>query len=290
MPPPRPPSPSEPTRGSVPASREAPPPGWRHRLHEIIFESDTRAGRAFDVTLLWAIVLSVLAVMLESVASIRARFGTELKIAEWAFTILFTIEYGVRLLALRYPRAYVLSFFGVVDLLSFLPTYLSAFIPGTQALAVVRAFRVIRLFRIFKLLTHVRQAQMLALALRHSRPKILVFLMGIGSVVVTLGAVAYLVEGGANGFTSIPRSVYWAVVTVTTVGYGDMVPRTAMGQAIAGVAMITGYAIIAVPMGIVTADLVQAGRELAAGQACPGCGIQGHDADAVFCKRCATRL
>jgi voltage-gated potassium channel len=274
----------------VPKATEASPLGWRHRLHEIIFESDTRAGRAFDVSLLVAVLLSVLAVMLESVVSIRLRFGAELRVLEWVFTVLFTVEYGLRLLALRHPGGYVVSFFGVVDLLSFLPTYLSALFPGMQALVVIRAFRVIRLFRIFKLLRHVHHAQALSQALRASRPKILVFLVGMAGTVVTMGAVIYLVEGGQNGFTSIPRSVYWAVVTVTTVGYGDMVPATPVGQAIAALAMITGYATIAVPTGIVSADLLEATRKLAAGQACPGCGVQGHDADALYCKRCATKL
>ena len=281
---------ASPKQPSVSKATEPSPRGWRHRLHEIIFESDTRAGRAFDVALLMAVLLSVLAVMLESVASVRDRFGTELKVLEWVFTLLFTLEYGLRLLALRHPGTYVVSFFGVVDLLSFVPTYLSALFPGAQALVVIRAFRVIRLFRIFKLLRHVHQAQALSQALRASRPKILVFLVGMAGTVVTMGAVIYLVEGGQNGFTSIPRSVYWAVVTVTTVGYGDMVPATPLGQAIAALAMITGYATIAVPTGIIGADLLEATRKLAVGQACPGCGVQGHDADAIYCKHCATKL
>ena len=265
-------------------------PSWRHRLHEIVFESDTRAGRTFDLVLLWTILLSVMAVMLESVDSVRAQYGEELKVCEWVFTILFTLEYGLRLLALQRPAAYVVSFFGIIDLLSFLPTYLSGLVPGAQALAAVRVFRVIRLFRVFKLLGHVRQLQVLALALHASRPKIVVFMIAVSAVVVTMGAIIYLVEGGQNGFTSIPRSVYWAIVTVTTVGYGDMVPRTVAGQVIASLAMIIGYAMIAVPTGIVGADLIQADRKLAAGQACPACGIMGHDGDAVYCKRCAARL
>jgi voltage-gated potassium channel len=281
---------ASPKQPVVAKATEPSPSGWRHRLHEIIFESDTRAGRAFDVALLVAVLLSVLAVMLESVASIRVRFGAELRVLEWVFTLLFTLEYALRLLALRHPGTYVVSFFGVVDLLSFAPTYLSALFPGAQALVVIRAFRVIRLFRVFKLLRHVHQAQALSQALRASRPKILVFLVGMAGTVVTMGAVIYLVEGGQNGFTSIPRSVYWAVVTVTTVGYGDMVPATPLGQAIAAVAMITGYATIAVPTGIISADLLEATRKLAVGQACPGCGVQGHDADAIYCKLCATKL
>ena len=262
----------------------------RDRLHEIIFESDSRAGRAFDLTLLWLILLSVAAVMLESVASVRLRFGNELRIAEWAFTILFTAEYLLRILVLRRPAAYMVSFFGLVDLLSFLPTYLTAVVPGAQALIVIRAFRVIRLFRIFKLASHMRQARVLSTALRMARPKIVVFLLGMLAIVVTLGSVMYLVEGAEQGFTSIPRSVYWAVVTVTTVGYGDVVPRTAIGQVVASFAMILGYAIIAVPTGIVSSDLMQASRQVSSGQACPSCGIEGHDFDAVHCKRCGARL
>jgi voltage-gated potassium channel len=262
----------------------------RPRLHEIIFESDTRAGRSFDVGLLWVIILSVAAVLLESVASIRQRYGSELRVLEWIFTGLFTVEYVVRLLVLKRPLGYVFSFFGLVDLLSFVPTYLSAFVPGAQALSAVRTFRVIRLFRIFKLVSHMRQAKIIATALSLARPKIVVFLLGIFGIVVTMGSVIYLVEGGENGFTSIPRSIYWAIVTVTTVGYGDMVPRTVAGQIIASVAMVLGYAIIAVPTGIVTADLAQASRQHSSGQACPTCGIEGHDLDAVHCKRCGAKL
>jgi voltage-gated potassium channel len=262
----------------------------RDRLHEIIFESDTRAGRLFDSTLLWIIVLSVAAVMLESVSSVRTRHGDALRIAEWTFTILFTVEFLARVLVLRRPLAYVFSFFGMVDLLSFLPTYLSAVVPGAQALIAIRAFRVIRLFRIYKLAGHMRQARVIITALRLSRPKIAVFMMGILAIVVTMGALVYIVEGEANGFTSIPRSVYWAIVTVTTVGYGDMVPKTPFGQVIASFAMVLGYAIIAVPTGIVSADFMQASRQASSGQACPSCGAEGHDDDAVHCKRCGAKL
>lgn len=262
----------------------------RQRLHEIIFESDTRAGRTFDVVLLWIIVLSVAAVMLESVASIRARYGEELRVAEWIFTVLFTVEYLVRILVLKRPAAYVFSFFGLVDLLSFVPTYVSAVLPGAQALIAVRAFRVIRLFRIFKLATHMRHARVIATALRRARPKIVVFLFGVVAVVVTMGAVIYLVEGEEHGFTSIPRSVYWAIVTVTTVGYGDIVPKTFLGQVIASFAMILGYATIAVPTGIVTVDLAEASRQHTSGQSCPVCGVEGHDIDALHCKRCGAKL
>lgn len=262
----------------------------RARLHEIIFESDTRAGRLFDAVLLWLILLSVAAVMLESVPAVRARYGHPLRVVEWTFTVLFTLEYLLRILVLKRPLPYVFSFFGLVDLLSFVPTYVSAAMPGAQALIAVRAFRVIRLFRIFKLASHVREARVIITALQLSRPKIAVFMLGIVAVVITMGAVIYLVEGEENGFTSIPRGVYWAIVTVTTVGYGDIVPKTVAGQAIASVAMILGYAIIAVPTGIVTSDFVHAARQVASGQACPSCGTESHDVDARFCRRCGTRL
>lgn len=268
--------------------------GWagaRRRLHEVIFESETRAGRAFDVTLLWIIILSVMAVTLESVPSIRARHERLLHMAEWVFTVLFTVEYVLRIVALRRPRAYVLSFFGVIDLLSFLPTYLSIIVPGSQAFAVIRIFRVVRMFRIFKLAGHLHQARIIGAALRASRPKILVFLTVMGAIVTTMGAIMYLVEGEEHGFTSIPKSMYWAVITLTTVGYGDLVPSTALGQAIASLVMIMGYAIIAVPTGIVTAELANASRiRLTSNQACPSCGVEGHDEDATYCKRCAARL
>jgi voltage-gated potassium channel len=263
--------------------------GLRHRVHEIIFESDTRAGRVFDATLLWIIVLSVAAVMLESVAGVRERYGAQLRVLEWVFTITFTVEYLLRVAVLKRPSAYIFSFFGLVDLLSFVPTYISAVLPGVQALVAIRAFRVIRLFRIFKLVSHMRQATVLATALTSARPKIAVFLLGITSIVVTMGAVIYLVEGEANGFTSIPRGVYWAIVTVTTVGYGDMVPKTVLGQIIASFAMVLGYSIIAVPTGIVTADLAEASRQTS-GQSCPACGAEGHALDAVHCKRCGAKL
>jgi voltage-gated potassium channel len=267
-----------------------PPRPIRDRLHEIIFESDTRAGRAFDVALIWAILLSVSVVLLESVASVRARYQAPLRVLEWFFTVLFTIEYVLRLASLRRPGGYARSFFGVVDLLSILPTYVSALAPGAQALVVIRIFRVIRLFRIFKLAAHLQQAKVIATALQMSRPKILVFLMVIFSIVVSMGAIVYLVEGEENGFTSIPKAMYWAVITLTTVGYGDLVPRTPLGQAIAALVMILGYAIIAVPTGIVTADIATASRGTVVGQACPSCGAEGHDTDAAHCKHCGTRL
>lgn len=270
---------------------QSPPSGLRARLHEIVFESNTPAGRAFDVGLLWAIFISVTAVMLDSVAHIRAEYGPVLRAVEWCFTVLFTVEYLLRLYAVRYPLRYATSFFGLVDLLAILPTYLSVLIPGTHTLLVVRVLRLLRVFRVLKLVNFLGEAEVLLTALRSSRPKITVFLGAVLSTVVIMGAVMYLVEGEASGFDSIPRGMYWAIVTMTTVGFGDITPRTVAGQFIASVLMILGYGIIAVPTGIVSVELAAATRRAAIHpQACPGCGAEGHDPDAVFCKRCGTRL
>ncbi|HZI19943.1 MAG TPA: ion transporter [Pyrinomonadaceae bacterium] len=271
---------------------EASPPagGWRGRLHEIIFEADTPGGRAFDVTLIVLILLSVLAVMLESVGEMRERFGAELYVAEWAFTLLFTVEYLLRLLSVRRPARYAFSFYGVVDLLAIVPTYLSLLLPGSHYLLVVRILRLLRVFRVLKLAAHLSEADVLLRALRASRRKISVFLLTVMTLVVIIGTLLYVVEGEENGFTSIPTSIYWAVVTLTTVGYGDISPKTPLGQAFAVLVMITGYGIIAVPTGIVTVELAQAARGAVSTQSCPECGSEGHDADAVHCKYCAARL
>jgi voltage-gated potassium channel len=269
--------------------RERPADAWRARLHEVIFEADTPAGRAFDVALLVAILLSVAVVLLESVAAVRARHGPSLRLLEWTFTGLFTVEYVLRLLAVRRPLAYVGSFFGVVDLLAVLPSYLSLLVPGAQSLLAIRTLRLLRIFRVFKLARYVGEANVLLTALRASRPKIIVFLWAVLTIVVIVGAFMYLIEGPANGFTSIPRSVYWAIVTMTTVGYGDIAPRTPIGQMIASALMITGYAVIAIPTGIVSVELASATRKVST-QACPACGTGGHDPDARHCKRCGAAL
>ena len=272
-------------------SEQSPPGGFRARLHEIIFEADTPAGRAFDVALLWAIVLSVLAVMLESVGSIRAAHGELIRRVEWGFTVLFTLEYGLRLLSVQQPWRYAVSFFGLVDLLAILPSYSSLLMPGTQSLVVVRVVRLLRVFRVFKLASFLGQAEVLLTALRASRPKIVVFLGAVLSMVVISGSVMYLVEGEEHGFDSIPRGMYWAVVTLTTVGFGDLTPKTVLGQFLASVLMVMGFGIIAVPTGIVSVELANATRLGQVNtQACPGCGRQGHDADAVHCKFCGTKI
>ncbi len=265
-------------------------PGWRARLHEVIFEVDTPGGRRFDLILLGIIGLSVLAVSLESVRDMRLRFGQELRLAEWIITVLFTIEYFTRLLAVRAPLRYATSFFGMVDLLAFLPTYISVFVPGTQSLLVIRALRLLRVFRILKLTNFVGEARMLRAAMRGSARKIIVFLGVVVTTVLIAGALMYVVEGESHGFTSIPMSVYWAVVTMTTVGFGDIVPGTVLGRFIASVLMIMGYGIIAVPTGIVTVELSAAARAASNTQACPSCGTEGHDNDAKFCKRCGGKL
>jgi voltage-gated potassium channel len=263
---------------------------WRKRLHEIIFEHRTREGRAFDVALLWTILLSVLVVMLESVKAIREEFGGLLLGAEWVFTILFTVEYVLRLLSLTRPLRYVFSLYGLVDLLAVIPTYLSLFLPGAQSLLVIRALRLLRVFRILKLGQHVGEARVLARALRASRYKITVFLAAVLTIVLIVGALMYLIEGERNGFTSIPTSVYWAIVTMTTVGYGDIAPKTVLGQFLASILMITGYGVIAVPTGIVTVELAHAARHGLKARVCGGCGWEDHDPDAGYCKFCGHAL
>ncbi|HZI10229.1 MAG TPA: ion transporter [Myxococcus sp.] len=260
--------------------------GFRARLHTIIFESDTPAGKAFDVALLWAIVFSVITVMLESVASLREQYGPWLRATEWFFTGLFTVEYVLRLIAVRRPFAYAGSFFGGVDVMALLPTYLSLVFPGAQSLLVVRVLRLLRVFRVLKLAHLLGQAEVLMTALRASRPKIIVFLGAVLTVIVIAGSVMYLVEGPANGYDSIPRGMYWAVVTMTTVGFGDITPKTVLGQFLASVLMVMGYGILAVPTGIVSVELAAATRGPVHTQACPGCGTQGHDLDARYCKHC----
>jgi voltage-gated potassium channel len=262
---------------------------WRGTIHEIIFEADTRLGKAFDVFLIISILISVVVIMLESVSGF-ARYFSTLMMIDWAFTILFTIEYILRLISVRRPMLYAKSFFGVVDLFAILPSYIGLLIPGTGYLQVVRILRVLRIFRVFKLVHYVREAQSLGRAMRASRRKIIIFLSAVITLVTIFGCIMYIIEGEAHGFTSIPRSIYWAVVTLTTVGYGDISPKTSLGQAVAAIIMILGYAIIAVPTGIVTAEMVRAEPKGVSTQACPNCSAEGHDEDAVFCKYCGERL
>ena len=275
----------------LPDPESAPPAGSaRARLHQIIFESDTPGGRAFDFALIVAIIASVVVVSLDTVAGLSPATYRALRAAEWTLTVLFTMEYVLRLIAVRRPLAYAFSFYGIIDVFAILPTYLSLFYPGAQALLVVRVLRLLRVFRVLKLGHFLTEAAALRRALRASARKITVFLLTVSTLVVIIGALMYVVEGPEHGFTSIPKSMYWAVVTLTTVGYGDVAPRTAFGQALASLVMITGYGIIAVPTGIVTAELT-AGRSMrVSGQACPVCGAEGHDVEARFCDRCGAAL
>ncbi len=267
-----------------------PRPGWRARWHEIIFEAETPAGKAFDLGLLLAILLSVSAVLLESVAGVRAIYGAELRAIEWFFTILFTVEYIARLTTVGRPMRYALSFFGVVDLLAIVPTYLSVMLPGAQSLIVIRALRLLRVFRVLKLVHFVGEARILRTALNASMRKIIVFLGAVLTLVLIIGAVMYLVEGPEHGFTNIPESIYWAIVTMTTVGYGDIAPGTVIGRVLASIVMIIGYGIIAVPTGIVTVEMATARKRPISTQVCPDCAGEGHDPDAVHCKYCGARL
>jgi voltage-gated potassium channel len=262
----------------------------RTRLREIIFGTDTRPGRAFDIALLVVIVASVVNLMLVSVAAIESRFGPVLHALEWLFTILFSIEYAVRIYAARRRWAYIRSFYGIIDLLSVLPLYLALMLPSAHYFVAVRALRVMRIFRVLKLVRYANDANILTRSLRHAQRKMQIFLGVLALVTVILGALMYVVEGPTHGFTSIPRSMYWAVVTITTVGYGDIAPATPAGQAIAGIAIMLGYALLAVTGGIITAELtneISNERQL---RQCPHCERSGHEIDAHYCKFCGGHL
>ena len=263
---------------------------WRRRIFIVIFGTDTHAGRNFDIALLWAILLSIFTVMLESVDIIRHQYGEILRIAEWIFTVVFSIEYILRIISIRRPIYYITSFYGIIDLLSVIPTYLSLIVGGSQYLLMIRALRLLRVFRILKLTRYMGEASTLTSALKASRHKITVFLWAVFTIVSIMGTIMYLIEGGQNGFTSIPRSIYWAIVTLTTVGYGDIVPQSVLGQVLASMIMILGYAIIAVPTGIVTAEITQAKITNRVLHDCHKCGFDNHASDAVYCKRCGTLL
>lgn len=266
------------------------PTTFKAKVYKVVFESDTTAGRAFDAVVIWSVILSVAAVLAESLHIKNPFFAKGLFAAEWFFTILFTIEYAVRLYCLENRWRYVFSFFGIIDLLAVLPTYLALIFPGAQALAVFRVFRVLRLFRVFKLVRYMKEARILALALSNAKPKIVVFMVTLSGIVISMGALMYLVEGESNGFTSIPKGIYWAVITLTTVGYGDLVPKTPLGQALATVIMVLGYAIIAVPTGIMSVEIGNASRSLSRETACKGCGQPYHESDALYCRLCGHYL
>ncbi|NOR74264.1 MAG: ion transporter [Draconibacterium sp.] len=263
--------------------------GLKNHLYEIIFEADTKEGKFFDVALLVVIVISVALVMLESVPVIQQNNQQLLKLSEWAITIIFTIEYIMRIIIVKKPFRYIFSFYGIIDFLSVIPTYLSLIIIGSQSLVVIRVLRLLRVFRILKLTRYTQAGKSLARALWSSRAKISVFVFFVIIIVVIVGTIMYLVEGDGHGFTSIPRSIYWAIVTLTTVGYGDISPETALGQFLASIVMIMGYAIIAVPTGIVTAEIIKPSFRNNT-QVCHECMHDSHEDDATFCKKCGCKI
>lgn len=285
----------------VPDSYGKPAHGLRRRMFDVIFEADTPAGRRFDILLVVAILLSILVVVLDSVPSLQANWNEALNAAEWGFTVLFTLEYLARLFCVDRPWRYAGGFYGVVDLLSVLPTYASLLVPGSALLLDIRILRLLRVFRIFKLTLYIEEYTRLGEALAASRRKILVFLSVVLMVIVIMGTLMYVIEGPPNGFTSIPTAMYWATVTLTTVGYGDIAPKTGVGKAIASFMMLLGWGILAVPTGIVTAEMTirrhdRRGATRAPAPAdtrdrpCPGCGSAGHDDAARFCKDCGAAL
>jgi voltage-gated potassium channel len=264
--------------------------GWRLATFRVIFEHDTRGGWLFDVALIAAILASVLITMLDSVASLHASHGRLFYAMEWVFTLVFTVEYIARLLVVTQPLRYARSFFGIVDLLAVLPTWLSLLFPGSQYLLVVRLLRILRVFRILKLARYVSEAGLLVSALRRSSRKIFVFLFAILTVVTVFGALMYVVEGPAHGFDSIPLGIYWAIVTVGTVGFGDIAPATGFGRFLASILILFGYGLIAVPTGIYTAELAQGLFNRLDQRRCGQCGLAGHDADAGHCRNCGAAL
>ena len=272
---------------------DAPPAGTfsKDNLRTIIFEADTPAGKRFDVILIVLILLSVLAVMADSVDWIHTRYGQWLYVFEWIFTIIFTVEYGLRLWCIQNTWLYARSFYGIIDLICIIPTYLSLWLPGSQYLLVTRVLRVLRVFRVLRMVRYVGEAELITQALVASRRKITVFICSVLALTVIFGAIMYLVEGGSNpDFASIPHAIYWAVTTMTTVGYGDITPATPLGRGLATIIMIMGYGIIAVPTGIVTMELNEANRRRANTKTCPACSAEGHSREATYCWRCGEHL
>jgi voltage-gated potassium channel len=279
----------------APPSYGKPPPGWRCRMYDVIFEADTPAGRRFDIGLVCAIMLSILVVVLDSVPNLHEDHGDLLHGLEWMFTLLFTAEYIARIVAVQRPWRYVTGFYGVIDLLAVLPTYFSLLVPGSAVLLDIRILRLLRVFRIFKLTLYIEEYTRLGEALAGSRRKIMVFLSVVLMAILILGTVMYVVEGPANGYTSIPVAMYWATVTMTTVGYGDITPHTHLGKAIASFMMLLGWGILAVPTGIVTAEMTLRRDDRRHGPArppllCPSCGSGGHEAKSAFCKDCGKQM
>lgn len=266
------------------------PTPWRSKVYEIIFEAETPLSKLFDVVLLVTIFLSVLVVIVESISSIRINYGAVLRQIEWCFTFIFTIEYVLRIISVKRKRKYIFSFFGVIDFISVIPTYLALFLTGAQSLLVIRALRLLRVFRVLKLGRYLTEFQILIKAINATKDKIFVFLMIVLNITVVMGTVMYLVEGEANGFSNIPKSIYWAIVTMTTVGYGDISPKTDIGQMIASIVMVIGYAIIVVPTGIFSVELSNIARENKESRRCQQCDASGHETDAIFCRYCGAEL
>ncbi|RCS26830.1 ion transporter [Polaribacter sp. WD7] len=263
---------------------------WKQKLHEIIYEADTPQGKLFDIILLIAIIASILLVMLESVESIDTKYHDLLNLGEWIITVLFSIEYILRVISIQKPFKYVFSFYGIIDLLSTIPKYLSFIIVGSHNLAALRALRLLRVFRILKLARYVGASNKLMLALKSSRAKIAVFLFFVLIVCIILGTIMYMIEGAENGFNNIPKSIYWAIVTLTTVGFGDIAPQTPLGQLIASAIMILGYSIIAIPTGIVSAEMNKKEELPTNTQSCPNCLKEKHQENATFCYSCGSIL
>ena len=261
----------------------------KKQLYEIIFEADTFAGKLFDIILLIVIFFSISLVMLESIDSINAKYNTFFNYSEWTVTALFTIEYIARIWLLDKPFKYIFSFYGIIDFLSIIPSFLAVFYVGAESLSVIRGLRLLRIFRILKLSRYSNEGKILIDALIESRQKLSVFLFGVLMIVIFIGTVMYIVEGPENGFTSIPESIYWAIVTITTVGYGDIVPHTYLGKFISSALMLLGFAIIAIPTGIVTVNISKRNKKITT-QVCPNCLAEGHDPDAVYCKYCGEKL
>ncbi|SMB79082.1 voltage-gated potassium channel [Desulfonispora thiosulfatigenes DSM 11270] len=263
---------------------------WKVSLYKIIFEADTPLGKAFDVALIFFIMFSSIIVMAESVESIKYTYGDDLLVLEWFFVIIFTLEYFLRIITVHNKWKYIFSFYGVVDLLTILPAFLSLLVPSAHFLLVIRVLRLLRLFRVFKMVRYVEESGILLKALKASRPKITVFLFTIFSVITIVGSLMYIIEGPTNGYASIPESMYWAIVTITTVGYGDISPQTALGKLLASTLMIMAYGILAVPTGIISFELAQASKTPVTTRTCPDCALEGHPPDAIFCKKCGEKL
>ena len=265
---------------------------FRQKLYQIIFEAETPAGKAFDITLLIAIIISVVIVMLDSVISLSFEYGLYFKVVEWILTIMFSLEYLLRIYTVKKPGKYIFSFYGIIDFLAILPTYLGLFISGSHYLMIIRILRLLRIFRVLKLARYVSAGRNLGAALAASRAKIVVFLEVVITIVVIIGSIMYLIEGPENGFKNIPLSIYWSIVTITTVGYGDIAPQTVPGQLLASVLMIIGYSIIAVPTGIISSQLVMSDKNKAKNntKVCRKCMCDDHENDAKYCRICGEKL